>query len=160
MLWWYFLIQIFYNPEYWSGPRESIRDLTLCSQALYRLSCCADAVKTAFLRQYSLSLLSYFFSLDGRSYSNLYFDQEIKTEQIWKISPIFIHLNYLSVSANSSPSITSWCSLNFIRLLRIVITPSVTENDSKQSDEFQATAGVDQIWKCIRYPRNDVSSTG
>ena len=36
------------------------------------------------------------------------------------------------------------CSLNFIRLLRVVITPSVTsllrgENDSKQSDEFQAT---------------------
>ena len=34
-------------------------------------------------------------------------------------------------------------SLNFIRLLRVVITPSVTtllrgENDSKQSDEFQA----------------------
>ena len=33
-------------------------------------------------------------------------------------------------------------SLNFIRLLRVVITPSVTsllrgENDSKQSDEFQ-----------------------
>ena len=35
-------------------------------------------------------------------------------------------------------------SLNFIRLLRIVITPSVTtllrgQNDSKQSDEFQAS---------------------
>ena len=34
-------------------------------------------------------------------------------------------------------------SLNFIRLLRVVITPSVTslrgENDSKQSDEIQAT---------------------
>ena len=29
-------------------------------------------------------------------------------------------------------------SLNFIRLLRVVITPS-GENDSKQSDEFQAT---------------------
>ena len=29
-------------------------------------------------------------------------------------------------------------SLNFIRLLRVVITPSVVENDSKQSDEFQA----------------------
>ena len=34
-------------------------------------------------------------------------------------------------------------SLNFIRLLRVIITPSVTsllrgENDSKQSDEFQA----------------------
>ena len=34
-------------------------------------------------------------------------------------------------------------SVNFIRLLRVVITPSVTtllrgENDSKQSDEFQA----------------------
>ena len=29
-------------------------------------------------------------------------------------------------------------SLNFIRLLRVVITPSVRgENDSKQSDEFQ-----------------------
>ena len=63
-------------------------------------------------------------------------------------------------SANSSSNITSWCRLNFIQLLRVVITPSVTENDSKQSDEFQATAGVDQIWKCIRYPRNDVSSTG
>ena len=38
-------------------------------------------------------------------------------------------------------------SLNFIRLLRVVITPSVTsllrgENDSKQSDEFQATTYV------------------
>ena len=36
-------------------------------------------------------------------------------------------------------------SLNFIRLLRVVITPSVTsllrgENNSKQSDEFQANA--------------------
>ena len=36
-------------------------------------------------------------------------------------------------------------SLNFIRLLRGVITPSVTtllrgENDSKQSDEFQANS--------------------
>ena len=35
-------------------------------------------------------------------------------------------------------------SLNFIRLLQVVITPSVMsllrgENDSKQSDEFQAT---------------------
>ena len=31
-------------------------------------------------------------------------------------------------------------SLNFIRLLRVVIIPSVVEreNDSKQSDEFQA----------------------
>ena len=39
-------------------------------------------------------------------------------------------------------------SLNFIRLLRVVITPSVTtllrgENDSKQSDEFQATINID-----------------
>ena len=39
-------------------------------------------------------------------------------------------------------------SLNFIRLLRVVITPSVTsllrgENDSKQSDEFQATSKLD-----------------
>ena len=37
-------------------------------------------------------------------------------------------------------------SLDFIRLLRVVITPSVTtlwkgENESKQSDEFQATKG-------------------
>ena len=41
------------------------------------------------------------------------------------------------------PYITNTASLNFIRLLRVVITPSVTsllrgENDSKQSDEFQA----------------------
>ena len=38
-------------------------------------------------------------------------------------------------------------SLNFIRLLRVVITPSVTtllrgENDSKQSDEIQAIAHI------------------
>ena len=38
-------------------------------------------------------------------------------------------------------------SLNFIRLLRVVITPSVTsslrgENDSKQSDEFQARSFI------------------
>ena len=33
---------------------------------------------------------------------------------------------------------TLFLSLNFIRLLRVVITPSVGENDSKQSDEFQA----------------------
>ena len=38
------------------------------------------------------------------------------------------------------------CSLNFIRLLRVVITPPVTmllrgENDSKQSDEIQAPGG-------------------
>ena len=36
-------------------------------------------------------------------------------------------------------------SLTFIQLLRVVITPSITtllrgENDSKQSDEFQAEA--------------------
>ena len=37
------------------------------------------------------------------------------------------------------------CSLNFIRLLRVVITPSVRgENDSKQSDEFQATRNADR----------------
>ena len=41
-------------------------------------------------------------------------------------------------------------SLNFIRLLRVVITPSVTsllrgENDSKQSDEFQAILKVTEI---------------
>ena len=30
-------------------------------------------------------------------------------------------------------------SLNFIRLPRVFITPSVGENDSKQSDEFQAS---------------------
>ena len=37
--------------------------------------------------------------------------------------------------------ITLRFSLNFIRLLRVVITPSVVErrNDSKQSDEFQAS---------------------
>ena len=36
------------------------------------------------------------------------------------------------------------CSLNFIRLLRVVITPSVLrgENVSKQSDEFQANFNV------------------
>ena len=39
-------------------------------------------------------------------------------------------------------------SLNFIRLLRVVIAPSVTtllrgENDSKQSDEFQAIENND-----------------
>ena len=38
---------------------------------------------------------------------------------------------------------SDFVSLNFIRLLRVVITPSVTlllrgENDSKQLDEFQA----------------------
>ena len=34
-------------------------------------------------------------------------------------------------------------SLNFIRLLRVVITPSVRgENDSKQSDEFQANKQI------------------
>ena len=32
-----------------------------------------------------------------------------------------------------------WISLNFIRLLRVLITPSI--NDSKQSDEIQATFG-------------------
>ena len=39
------------------------------------------------------------------------------------------------------------CSLNFIRLLQVVITSSVTtllrgENDSKQSDEIQAITSV------------------
>ena len=39
------------------------------------------------------------------------------------------------------------CSLNFIWLLRVVITPSVMsllrgENDLKQSDEFQASLTV------------------
>ena len=42
------------------------------------------------------------------------------------------------------------CSLNFIRLLRVVITPPVTmllrgENDSKQSDEIQAPGGTQYI---------------
>ena len=41
-------------------------------------------------------------------------------------------------------------SLNFIRLLRVVITPSVTtllrrENDSKQSDEIQLNLLVDSV---------------
>ena len=50
-------------------------------------------------------------------------------------------------------------SLNFIRLLRVVITPSVTsslrgENDSKQSDEFQARSfilekGFQKLLICI-----------
>ena len=40
---------------------------------------------------------------------------------------------------------TSYASLNFIRIPRVVISPSVTtllrrEKDSKQSDEIQATA--------------------
>ena len=30
--------QLFYDPEYWSGPRNQTHDLPLCSQALYRLS--------------------------------------------------------------------------------------------------------------------------
>ena len=39
----------------------------------------------------------------------------------------------------------AWIGLNFIRILRVVISPSVTsllrgEKDSKQSDEIQATA--------------------
>ena len=47
-------------------------------------------------------------------------------------------------------------SLNFTRLLRVIITPSVTsgENDSKQSDEFQARAitwffNPASIWKLV-----------
>ena len=48
-------------------------------------------------------------------------------------------------------------SLNFIRLLRVVITPSVTwllrgENDSKQSDEFQATSHVHHTFLYISFP--------
>ena len=46
------------------------------------------------------------------------------------------------------------CSLNFIPLLRVVITPSVMlllrgENDSKQSDEFQASFVVDVFFNAI-----------
>ena len=37
-------------------------------------------------------------------------------------------------------------SLNFIRLLQVVFTPSVGENDSKQSDEFQARTFKRFLW--------------
>ena len=60
----------------------------------------------------------------------------------WHYGKELIYLRLYSIEANkSSPS------LNFIRLLRVVITPSVTqllrgENDSKQSDEFQAKVAL------------------
>ena len=60
----------------------------------------------------------------------------------WYYGKELIYLRLYSIEANkSSPS------LNFIRLLRVVITPSVTqllrgENDSKQSDEFQAKVAL------------------
>ena len=52
-------------------------------------------------------------------------------------------------SSRSATSLHSR-SLNFIRLLRVVITPSVTtllrrENDSKQSDEIQLNLLVDSL---------------
>ena len=59
-------------------------------------------------------------------------------------------------------------SLNFIRLLRVVITPSVTtllrgENDSKQSDEFQASSTIEIpiyiMWaiQVMAWPKLDMS---
>ena len=59
-------------------------------------------------------------------------------------APILIHLQILQTDLHIFLYLkTLYDSLNFIRLLRVVITPSVTllrgENDSKQSDEFQAT---------------------
>ena len=50
--------------------------------------------------------------------------------------------NYAKVEIHPDSSLHRGVySLNFIRLLRVVITPSVTErrNDSKQSDEIQAS---------------------
>ena len=45
---------------------------------------------------------------------------------------------HMKISTKTTHSYTLLASLNFIRLLRVVITPLRGENDSKQSDEFQA----------------------
>ena len=73
----------------------------------------------------------------------------MRTGQELQDSNRFLDLNlntfcyfFLSSTKEKSMSGESTChsSLNFIRLLRVVFTPSVRgENDSKQSDEFQAT---------------------
>ena len=60
----------------------------------------------------------------------------------WYYGKELIYLRLYSIEANKSSA-----SLNFIRLLRVVITPSVTqllrgENDYKQSDEFQAKVAL------------------
>ena len=71
---------------------------------------------------------------------------------LWPIGVFSIPSECLSAKTCCS------CSLNFIRLLRVVITPSITtllrgENDSKQSDEFQASCSwsswsSDKFAKC------------
>ena len=79
--------------------------------------------------------------------------------KVWQTFPCFgkgVHVKRVAIltklvnlakilpSSNELAKGPLWGSLNFIRLLRVVITPSITsllrgENDSKQSDEFQAT---------------------
>ena len=49
---------------------------------------------------------------------------------------LFYHFLFWNPSKMKGPS------LNFIRLLRVVIIPLRGENDSKQSDEFQARKGL------------------
>ena len=61
-------------------------------------------------------------------------------EAIWASS--FKIRAKIEIQEQFSVRLTSQTSLNFIRLLRVVFTPSVTsllrgENDSKQSDEIQ-----------------------
>ena len=51
-------------------------------------------------------------------------------------------IRFSSVSLLNQNNVSD--SLNFIRLLRVAITPSV--NDSKQSDEFEATFRTDRVF--------------
>ena len=46
---------------------------------------------------------------------------------------------HATIGCSAFGQVCLWISLNFIRLLRVLITPSI--NDSKQSDEIQATFG-------------------
>jgi len=54
-------------------------------------------------------------------------------------------------------------SLNLIRLLRVVITPSVTllrgENVSQQSDEIQANCTVPYYFIVLNAPNQTISTT-
>ena len=74
-------------------------------------------------------------------------EQTNKKKKTVKKKPSYARLTeFYPITSSPYYSLSNaWISLNFIRILRVVISPSVTsllrgEKDSKQSDEIQATA--------------------
>ena len=66
----------------------------------------------------------------------------VKNLWCWVDRRVKKQIRFSSVSLLNQNNVSD--SLNFIRLLRVAITPSV--NDSKQSDEFEATFRTDRVF--------------